>query len=100
MELREKLVQRGYRGRMVDNAITKVKQLKREDILQRVTREDNNLGRVRAVLRFDRRMPNVSDIMKKNWKTMVNDDKRLLKVFPQPPMVCFTRGKNLREELC
>ena len=38
--------------------------------------------------------------MKKNWKTMVNDDKRLLKVFPQPPMVCFTRGRNLREELC
>ena len=31
---------------------------------------------------------------------MVTDDKRLLGPFPRPPMICYTRGKNLREELC
>ena len=38
--------------------------------------------------------------MRKNWQTMIGYDSRMLKVFPEPPMVCFTRGKNLREEVC
>ena len=38
--------------------------------------------------------------MRKNWEIMVGDDKRLLKVFPEPPMVCYTRSKNLREVVC
>ena len=61
---------------------------------------DKNKNRVRAVFRYNRRLPDVSSILRKNWKTMVSDKIRLLKVFPEPPMVCFTRGKNLREEIC
>ena len=30
---------------------------------------------------------------------MVEEDQRLLKVFPKPPMVCFTRSRNIREKL-
>ena len=49
---------------------------------------------------FDWRLPNVSSIMRKNWQVMVNYDNRLVKVFLEPPMVRFRRGKNLREEVC
>ena len=28
---------------------------------------------------------------------MVDDDQRLLEVFPDPPMVCFRRVRNVRE---
>ena len=42
----------------------------------------------------------MSAILRKNWKTMISDDVKLMKAFPEPPMVCFTRGKNLREEVC
>ena len=31
---------------------------------------------------------------------MVSDDSRLKKVFPLPPMICYRRGKNLREVIC
>ena len=31
---------------------------------------------------------------------MVTDDKRLLSVFPKPPMIWYTRGRNQREEIC
>ena len=31
---------------------------------------------------------------------MVTDDKRLLAVFPKPPMICYIRGKIQREEIC
>ena len=30
---------------------------------------------------------------------MVEEDRRLLKVFPKPPMVCYTRSRNIREKL-
>ena len=99
-ELKLRLVDRGYREKMVVNSIDKVKNLRRDDILEKVVQTDNNQNRVRAVFRYDRRLPDVSSILKRNWKTMVSDDMRLLKVFPEPPMVCFTRGKNLREEIC
>ena len=99
-ELRTRLVDRGYRGKMVDNSISKVKELRRQDILEKVVRADKNDMRVRAVFRYDRRLPDISTILRKNWKTMTSDDSRLLKVFSQPPMVCFTRGKNLREDIC
>jgi hypothetical protein len=100
VELKERLLERGYRRKIIDNAFDKVKELRREDILDKVVRENKNSSRVRAVFRYDRRLPDVSTILRRNWKTMVSDDIRLLKVFPEPPMVCFTRGKNLREEVC
>ena len=93
-------MERGYRRKIIDNAIDKVKELRREEILEKVVREDKNNNRVRAVFRYDRRLPDVSANSEENWKTMVSDDIRLLKVFPEPPMVCFTRGKTLREEMC
>ena len=31
---------------------------------------------------------------------MVEEDRRLLKVFPKPPMVCFTRPKNIKDRVC
>ena len=74
--------------------------LDRDAMLEKVVREDQGTQeRVRAVFRFDRRLPNLSAIFRKNWQTMVEDDKRLLKVFPKPPMICYTRPKNIRDLL-
>ena len=42
-ELRVKSVERGYRGRLVDTAISKVKELEREDILNRVFKVDKKI---------------------------------------------------------
>jgi hypothetical protein len=65
-----------------------------------VTRANENEGRVRAIFRFDMRLPNLSAIFKKNWQTMLSEDIRLKTVFPDPPMLCYTREKNIREALC
>ena len=99
-ELKTKLIDRGYRGKVIDSAISRVKQLNRSDILEKVVRVDKSKDRVRAVFRFDMRLPNLSAIFRKNWQTMVSDDLRLQPVYPKPPMICYTRGKNQREELC
>ena len=59
-ELLDKLVARGYRRRAVENAIAKVRVLDRQDILSKVIRVNNNSDRVRAVFKFDRRLPILS----------------------------------------
>ena len=85
----------------MESALERVRGLEREAMLEKVVREnDQVLDRVRAIFRFDRRLPNLSGIFRKNWQVMVNDDKRLLKVFPKPPMICYTRPKNIRDNLC
>ena len=53
-----KMIKRGYRGRLISNAIEKVKQLNREQVLQRVQRFENHGNRVKAVFKFDTRLPN------------------------------------------
>ena len=63
-------------------------------------RNQSSLDRVRAIFQYDRRLPNLSAIFTKHWRTMVAEDVRLKTAFPQAPMVCYTRGKNVREKLC
>ena len=92
-ELRERLLQRGYRSRVVNSAFEKVRQLDRSSALEKVAREQKE-DRVKAIFKYDRRLPDISSIMRRNWDVMVNDDRRLKKVFEKPPMVCFSRTRN------
>ena len=93
------LIERGYRKNVINSALDRVRQLDRHVMLEKVERNDQREHRVRAVFEYDKRLPNLSGIMRKNWQTMVQEDKRLLKVFPQPPMICYTRPKNIKDRL-
>ena len=93
-ELRNRLLERKYRSKVIDSAFERVRQLERDTILERVVREDSSIHRVRAIFKFDMRLPNLSSIFRKNWQLMVNDDQRLLAVYPSPPMICFTQSRN------
>ena len=86
-ELKEKILERGYRSKVIDNAIEKVKVLDRNEMLQKVVRNNDNEGRVRGVFKFDKRLPHLSSIFTKNWNIMCGDDIRLRSVFPKPPMI-------------
>ena len=78
---------RSYRPKMIDNAFEKIRSLDRTTALAKVVRVNENGGRVRAMFRFDMRLPNLSGIFRKNWQLMVAEDVRLKSVFPRPPMV-------------
>ena len=86
-ELKERLLQRGYRPKLIDQAFNKIRGLDRETTLTKVVRADTNEGRVRAVFRFDLRLPNLSAIFHKNWDIMVSEDVRLKSVFPKHDML-------------
>ena len=60
--------------------------LDRDNVLDKVIRQDNtNRSRVRYTITYDPKLPNISSILTKNWKVMVESDQRLSKAFPTPP---------------
>ena len=99
VELRLQLLSRGYKAGELRQAIEYGMGLDRERSLEKVERENKNEGRVRYNITFDPKLPKLPPILRKNWKVMVDEDQRLLKAFPKPPMACLKRGPNLADKL-
>ena len=91
------LLSRGYRNNFVSEAFEKVKAIERNVALQKTTKNEN-VKRIALTLPYDPRLPNISNILYRFWKIMTKNP-RLKKIFPQPPMICWTRPKNIRETL-
>ena len=91
------LVSRNYNKNIVKAAITKAKLIPRIEALKRVTKKENN--RVVFAITFNPRLPSVSGIIVKHWRTMTKD-KKMLEMFPKPPMVAFKQPPNLKNMLC
>ena len=67
--------------------------------LEKVEREETNQARVRYTITYDSKLPHLPIILSKNWKVMIQTDKRLEKAFSAPPMACLRRGPNLQDKL-
>ena len=50
-------------------------------------------------LPYDRRMANISLIIHQHWSYSLKQNPDLKKILPNPPMVSYSRPKNLREIL-
>ena len=50
------------------------------------------------VINFDPRLPSITAIIKKHWKTMSKDPK-LAEVFPLPPLVAYKRPPNIKQKI-
>jgi len=98
-ELREMLIQREYRPRVIDAAFEKLKCLDRDVALQRVERRKNKTDKVTFVIKFDPRLPSVSQIVNKHFKIMKTDP-HLNRVFASGVQVAYSRHKNLKDLLC
>ena len=82
---------------MVDVAFKKVRNLKREETLKKVFREDSK--RITVVVPFDKRMGNVSNILRHRWNCLVARDSSALDYLPQPPRLGYSRTASLRDIL-
>ena len=96
-ELRNMLVSRCYNKNIVDAAIKKASLIPRDQALTKVIREKNN--RVMFAVTFNPKLPSISKIITKHWRTMTRD-KKLSNTFKQPPMVAFKQPPNLQKILC
>ena len=97
LELRQMLIDRDYRPGIIDAAITRAKAIPRSEALKRVDRSKTT-NRPVFVVRFDRRLPSVTQITKRHWRTMVQDP-YLKSVFPEPPLIAYTRPQTIRDKL-
>ena len=94
--LQEKLLGRGYKQNFIVKAFEKVSNLPRATAL--IKTEKNPVKRVVLSLQFDPRLPNISNILFRFWKVMIQNP-HLKRTFPDPPMICWSRPKNLRDFL-
>ena len=98
-ELKELLISRKYKPKIIDAAIEKAKSIPRWKALERVTKKKSTSRRPVFAVTFDPRLPSLPGIMKKHWRSMVGGDPYLKEVFPLPPLVAYKRPPNIKNKL-
>ena len=82
---------------MINAAIQKARKISRSEALKKVVKVKESQRPV-FVIAFDPRLPSISQIVSRHWRTM-RQDPYLAQVFPQPPLVAYKRPANLRDKL-
>jgi hypothetical protein len=95
-KLKADLLSRGYKKNYIKKAFEKVILIDRKSALKKV--EKKSQTRTVLSLQYDPRLPNISIILKNFWKAMTKNP-RLKEIFPSPPMITWTRSKNLKDHL-
>ena len=98
LELKNMLEKRKYPSSIIEAAIAKSRAIPRETALRKVVRQDTQSRPVFVAL-YDPRMPNIPNITRKHWKSMITQDKYLEDVFPKPPLVAFKRQQNIKDKI-
>ena len=88
---------RGYAKSVVNIDFSKVRQLDRQSTLVKVVKPADD--RITLVIPFDKRMGNVSHILRHRWKCLISRDHSAKSYMPQPPRVSYTRTSSLRDTL-
>ena len=96
-KLQQELIQRGYKASRVEAALNRARGLSRSTALVKVQRPENQ--RPVFSVPYDPRLPGISGILKKRHKALLARDVDAREYFAQPPLVTFTRSKNLRDLL-
>ncbi|CAH2315888.1 Hypothetical predicted protein, partial [Pelobates cultripes] len=87
----ERFLERGYQRPILDKALI-------EEKLHRVQKEASITQRMFFPTTFHRSSPQISSIIRNNWRILAADD-TLPKVFQEQPLICFKRNRNLKDLL-
>jgi ribosomal protein L31 len=91
------LLSRGYNKNIIKNSIENVSKLDRKEVLQKVNKQKTE--RVVLAVTYHPKLPSISNIIRKHWRTMTKDPKAK-EMFPQPPMIAFKQPPNIKRKLC
>ena len=97
-ELKEMLLARKYPIHLIDSAISKARLVSREQSLRLVSRNKLNTRPVFVVL-WDPRLPSITSLTNKHYRSMTGQDPYLKEVFPEPPLVAYKRQRNIRDKI-
>ena len=74
--LKELLLSRDYKASVANIAIERARSVSREDALKKTEKPTNNQRPV-FVIQYDPRLPSITSIVKKHWRTMTSLDPQL-----------------------
>ena len=69
-ELRDRLIERGYSGLLIDSAVERARKIPRSVALRKVENQKQKKGPIFAHT-YDPRLPSVAQIQAKHWRSMV-----------------------------
>ena len=96
-ELKTLLLNRNYKPGIIENAIERARKIPRQEALKRVNRPKNSKRPV-FVVNYDPRLPSISQIIGRHWRTM-KQDPYLAEIFPLPPLVAYKRPPNIKDKI-
>jgi hypothetical protein len=79
-------------------AIEKPRKIPRHETLKKVEKAKTSQRPVFVVL-YDPRLPSITSIVRKHWRSMINQDPQLKETFPLAPLVAYKLAPNLRSKL-
>ena len=97
-ELKINLMERDYSEQLIDRAIKRAKKVPRHIALRKVLKTQKEKGPI-LVHTYDPRLPSLSSIQAKHWRTMSTNDSYMAEVFKKPPLTAYRRQPNLRNWL-
>ena len=97
-ELKNLLLSRDYKSGIINAAIEKAKKITRNEALKKVETKPNQNRRPVFVVSYDPRLPSITGILNKHWRSMIKDP-HLAEVFPHPPLVAYKRPNNIKDKL-
>ena len=95
----EALKTRGYKERAVLFQFQKVLLRGREEVMEKVVRDEEEERPIILSIPFDRRLPQVSSILQQHHKLLVERSPEVKEWMPRAPMVAYQRPPNLRDLL-
>ena len=97
-ELKMLLLQRGYNEMSIDRALEKAKKVPRKQALRK-KKQKGQQKRPTFAVQFDPRMPSVTNVVSKHWRSMISQNQYLAEVFKEPPLTAFKKQRNIKDHL-
>ena len=94
IDLKNMLLARDYSNKIIDAAIEKARNIPRSEALKRVVKQANN-DRTVFVVTYDPRLPSISKIVNKHYRTMIQDPHQK-EVLNKHFLIAYKRPKNIR----
>lgn len=95
--MREVLLHQEYPPAIIDDAIKKAANLDRQTLLHQ-QKDTDQQRKKNLVLTFTNNPPNINKILKKHFN-ILEQSKRLSKIFTSPPGVVYRRPRSIRDHL-
>ena len=100
LELKNLLLSRGYKLGSINAALDRARMIPRAEALKKVVR-NNTSRRPVFPITYDPRLPSISGIIKKHWRSWrtMTQDPYLAEVYPIPPLIAYKRPPNIKDKL-